>query len=76
MSTVELCGEARASNQALLELAQKAQWQHSYVAANKTYCVYLADSEGVMKKQGQLSGFSANVITEAITVIDPLTANN
>lgn len=76
MSTVELCGAARASNQALLELAPKVQWQHSYVAANKTYCVYLADSEESIKKHAELSGFPANVITEAFTIIDPLTANN
>ncbi len=58
MSTVELCGAARASNQALLELAQKVQWQHSYVAANKTYCVYLADSEESIKacRTQRLSG--------------------
>lgn len=76
MSTVELCGAARASNQALLALAQKVQWQHSYVTANKTYCVYLADSEESILKHAELSGFPANVITEAVTVIDPLTANN
>lgn len=76
MSPVELCGAARASNQALAELAPKIQWEHSYVTDNKTYCIYLADSEETVLKHAKLSGFPANSITEIVTVIDPLTANN
>ena len=44
-SVTELCGAARASNQALSTIGPAIQWQHSYVAGNKTFCVYLADSE-------------------------------
>ena len=76
MSVVELCGASRTSNQALAQLAPKVQWEHSYVAANKTFCVYLADSEESVLKHAELSGFPANIITESVTVIDPLTANN
>ena len=50
MSIVELCGAARASNQALEQLAPAVQWQHSYVAADKTFCVYLADSEDTVRR--------------------------
>ena len=32
MSVTELCGAARASNQALSQLAPKVQWNHSYVS--------------------------------------------
>jgi len=76
MSLVELCGASRTSNQALAQLAPKVQWEHSYVAANKTFCVYLADSEESVMKHAELSGFPANTITESVTIIDPLTANN
>ena len=44
MSVTELCGAARASNGALKKLSPKVQWQHSYVAADKTFCIYLAVS--------------------------------
>ena len=73
-SSVEFCGASRASNQALSELPN-VQWQHSYVAANKTFCVYLAEDEDAVKKHAELSGFPANIITEAATIIDPITAN-
>ena len=74
-TNVELCGAAQASNKALAELPN-VQWQHSYVAANKTFCVYLAEDEEAIKKHAELSGFPADIITEAAIIIDPLTANS
>lgn len=76
MSTVELCGAARASNQAIDQLATRIQWQHSYVGADQVFCVYLADSEDTIRKHGELSGIPVTSITEVPQVIDPLTANN
>ena len=73
MSGAELCGAARTSNEALAKLAPKVQWQHSYVAGNKTFCVYLADGEDSIRQHAELSGFPANVITEISTIIDPAT---
>ena len=75
MSGGELCGAAAKSNEALAELAGKVQWQHSYVAGDKTFCIYLAESEDAIHKHSELSGFPANTITEVKTVIDPTTAN-
>jgi hypothetical protein len=76
MSIVELCGAARASNQAIEKLARSIQWQHSYIAADKTFCIYLAESEAVIRKHAELSGIPVTRITEVPQVIDPLTANN
>lgn len=75
MSATELCGAARASNQALAQLAPRVQWDHSYVAADKTFCVYLAEDEAAVRAHAELSGFPANRITEVMTIIDPTTAN-
>lgn len=75
-SLTELCGAARASNQALDTLGPGVQWQHSYVAGDKTYCVYLAESEDAIRKHGELSGIPVGAITEVPKIIDPLTANN
>jgi len=74
-SAAELCGAAETSNQALSQLPN-VQWQHSYVAADKTFCVYLAEDEDAVKKHAELSGFPANIITEASVIIDPTTARN
>lgn len=75
-SVTELCGAARASNQALSTIGPAIQWQHSYVASNKTYCIYLADCEDSIRKHAELSGIPIAKITEVPQIIDPLTANN
>lgn len=76
MSVTELCGAARASNQAVEEIGSSIQWQHSYIANDKTFCVYLADSEDAIRKHSELSGIPVTEITEVPQVIDPLSANN
>ncbi len=74
MSQPELGGAALASNKALVELAPKVQWQHSYVTVEKTFCIYLAENEAAIHKHAELSGFPASVITEVTGIIDPTTA--
>ncbi len=76
MSLVELCGAARASNRAMEQLSGTVQWQHSYVAADKTFCIYLASSEQAIREHAELSGIPVSRITEVPQIIDPLTANN
>lgn len=77
MSIVELCGAARASNRAIEQIGGRSiQWQHSYVAGDKTFCIYLAESEAVIRKHAELSGIPVTRITEVPQIIDPLTANN
>jgi hypothetical protein len=76
MSIVELCGAARASNHGIEQIGTDIQWQHSYVAANKTFCIYLAKDEDAIQKHAKLSGIPVTRITEIPKIIDPLTANN
>ncbi len=76
MSIVELCGAARASNQAIEKIGPTIQWQHSYVAGDRTFCIYLADGEDTIRVHAELSGFPVNSITEILQIIDPTTANN
>jgi hypothetical protein len=76
MSIVELCGAARASNQAIEKLGCRIQWQHSYVAGDRSFCIYLADGEDVIHAHAELSGIPVSQITEIPQIIDPTTANN
>jgi Nickel responsive protein SCO4226-like len=64
------------SNAALRELGPDIQWIESYVAADKTFCVYLAKDEAIIRRHAEISGFPANVITEIRRVIDPTTASS
>lgn len=51
------------------------QWEHSYVASDKTFCVYVADSVELIEEHAQRSGFPATTVTEIGKMIDPTTAN-
>jgi hypothetical protein len=69
----QLRDAATVSNRALAQLAPRVQWEHSYVAADKTFCVYLAENEAAVREHAQLSGFPADVVTEIRGMIDPTT---
>lgn len=69
----QLRAAAAKSNQALNQLAPDIQWVESYVADNKTFCVYLANDEAIIRKHAEISGFPASKITEVKKMIDPTT---
>lgn len=72
----QLAGAAETSNAALCQIgAADIQWVNSFVAADKTFCVYLATDAEAIKKHSEISGFPANKITEIVEMIDPTTAN-
>jgi hypothetical protein len=64
---------AAKSNSVLNQLAPDIQWVESYVAENKTFCVYLAKDEQIIRKHAELSGFPATKVTEVRRMIDPTT---
>jgi hypothetical protein len=76
MNRKELKGAAATSNEALATLAGKAQWVQSFVADDKTFCIYLADDEEAVEAHARISGFPASKITEVRNVIDPMTARD
>src|SRR5205823_8266168 len=55
----QLRGAAAKSNEVLRQLGPDIQWVDSYVAADKTFCVYLAQDEAIIKKHAEISGFPA-----------------
>ncbi|GAB2177797.1 DUF4242 domain-containing protein [Dongia sp. agr-C8] len=71
----QLKAAAAKSNAALAKLSPDIQWEHSYVVGDKTFCIYMAKDEAVIRRHAEISGFPANKITEVRNVIDPLTAS-
>ncbi|BDU17317.1 MULTISPECIES: DUF4242 domain-containing protein [Lysobacter] len=69
-----LCGVALQSNNVLDELGTDIQWLHSYVTADKTYCVYMARDEALIHEHAKRSGFPANSVAEVKAVLDPTMA--
>lgn len=65
------------SNGVLAEMkAEKKniQWEHSYVAGDKTFCIYLADNEKLIAEHAKRSGFPASKVHPIRRMIDPVTA--
>ncbi|MCY4060434.1 MAG: DUF4242 domain-containing protein [Gammaproteobacteria bacterium] len=65
------------SNGVLAEMKaenKNIQWEHSYVAGDKTFCIYIADDESLIDEHAERSGFPASVVTMVKRMIDPVTA--
>ena len=71
----QLRGAAQKSNEVLAQLGPDIQWMESYVAGDKTFCIYLAKDEAIIRKHAEISGFPATKITEIRKMIDPTTAH-
>jgi hypothetical protein len=67
---------AERSNTVLCQLAPRIQWVESYVSADRTYCVYLAEDEDVIREHAEISGFPATTIHEIYRMIDATTATS
>ena len=74
MSREQLKKAAQTSCAALEKLYDTVQWERSYVTGDKTFCIYLAESEASIREHALLCGFPANKITEASAIIDPMTS--
>lgn len=70
----QLRAAAAKSNEALAKLAPDVQWVESFVAGDRTFCIYLAKDESFIHEHSELSGFPANRIVEIRKKIDPTTA--
>lgn len=73
LERAQLRDAAAKSNTVLHQLGPDIQWLESFVAADKTFCVYLAKDEAVIRKHAEISGFPATKITEVRKMIDPTT---
>ena len=71
----QLKAAAARANEVLHELGPDIQWVESFVAGDKTFCVYLARDEAIIRRHAEISGFPIEKITEIPKMIDPTTAN-
>ena len=58
----------------LRNLGPEIQWDHSYVTADKIYCIYNAPNEEMVREHAKLGGFPANSVARVTSIIDPTTA--
>jgi len=74
LSHEQLQAVSQKSCAVLSELGPSIQWVHSYVTADKIYCVYIAPNEQLVREHAKKGGFPANQISEVKEIIDPTTA--
>jgi hypothetical protein len=70
----QLRGVSQKSCSVLNKLGPEIQWIHSYVTADKIYCIYRAPNEAMIREHAKQGGFPANKISEVATIIEPTTA--
>ncbi|SDT66033.1 Protein of unknown function [Mucilaginibacter mallensis] len=58
----------------LSNLGPQIQWVHSYVTADKIYCIYNAPNEEMVREHAKQGGFPANSVSRVTSIIDPTTA--
>lgn len=67
---------AKRSNTILSEMTdegKQVEWQQSYVAGDKIYCVYNAPSEEAVREHAKRGPFPADLIVPISEVISPAT---
>lgn len=65
---------AAQSNKVLRDLGPDVQWVHSYVVADKLFCVYNATGEEIIREHARCGGFPIDDVHEVASIIDPVTA--
>jgi len=74
LSREQLQAISQKSCQVLGDLGPRIQWVHSYVTADRIYCVYRAPDADIIREHALRGGFPANKIEEVFAMIDPITA--
>lgn len=71
-------GQLRVASQTscgvLSNLGPQIQWVHSYITADKMYCVYNAPNEEMIREHAKQGGFPASSVSKVSVIIDPTTA--
>ncbi len=74
LTAEQLKGISQTSCGVLSKMGSEIQWLHSYVTADKIFCVYIAPNEEMVREHAKQGGFPANAVSEVSTIIDPTTA--
>lgn len=74
LTAADLQGISAKSVGVLDEMGTDVQWVHSYVVADKIYCVYNAKDSELVREHARRGGFPADSVSEVAAMIDPTTA--
>ncbi|MFT6795359.1 MAG: hypothetical protein ACJART_000491 [Maribacter sp.] len=74
LTAEQLKGVSQTSCGVLSNMGPQIQWVHSYVTADKVYCVYNAPNAEMIREHAEQTGIPANAVSQVATIIDPTTA--
>ncbi|MEP6618157.1 MAG: DUF4242 domain-containing protein [bacterium] len=73
LSAAQLKDIGKISNAALRDVGQGIQWEQSYVTSDRIYCVYLAETEEMIRDHARRGGFPCTKVSQVGEVLGPLT---
>ena len=74
LTAEQLKGISQLSNSVLKEQGPDIEWLHSYVTADKIYCVYKVIDQQILKEHAEKAEFPITSISKLASVISPATA--
>jgi hypothetical protein len=74
LSATDLQNISAKSNAVVRDLGPDVQWVHSYVTADKIYCVYNAKNPEIVFEHARCGGFPVDSVNAVAKIIDPTTA--
>jgi hypothetical protein len=74
LSADDLQAVSKKSCDILEAMGPGIQWDHTYVANDKLYCVYVAQNEELLREHARRGEFPITKISRVETVIDPVTS--
>ena len=74
LTAAELKAISQTSCGVLGKMGPQIQWNHSYVAGDKIYCVYIAPNEEMVREHAKQGGFPATLVSQVAAIIEFTTA--
>ncbi|TVR62154.1 MAG: DUF4242 domain-containing protein [Candidatus Competibacteraceae bacterium] len=70
LSAVELQAMAKKTREVVNDSATDVQWLYSFVTDDKTYCVYIAPDEEVLRQRSERAGLPVSRVSRVTSVLD------
>jgi hypothetical protein len=74
LTAAQLQEISKKSCSVLAKIGPGIHWVQSYVTDDKIYCIYIANSEAMVREHASLGGFPADRVSTVREIIDPATA--
>ena len=74
LSQDELKSISQTARDVMMAPGADVQWLYSFVTDDKTYCVYIAPDEEILRDRSKAAGFPTTRISRVTSMIDATTA--